>query len=66
MKQNINIYLRDDQKNLGAFCKGDDCEKKDECLRYVATHKIFRLSSTNCKNLNFDLFLPKGKQDAKL
>lgn len=63
MAKNISIYLKENQKSLAVFCKGDDCERKGDCLRYVGNKKVPRIPSQNCINLNFDLFLSKGNDD---
>ncbi len=44
-------------------CTGYNCPKKEQCKRYDNNNKIFRLKSTRCLAQDFDLFVPKGKQD---
>ena len=63
MQKNTSLYLKDDQKNLAVFCKGDGCTMRDQCLRYVSTNKIFRVPSENCIALGFDLYLARLKKE---
>lgn len=46
-----------------AYCNGQDCPKKQECLRFVTHEKGLRIKSKTCISLGFDLFVPKGKKD---
>jgi hypothetical protein len=52
--------MRENQKTK-ILCDGEGCSKKSECLRYSLNRKNFRLKSTNCLRLEFDLFISKDE-----
>ena len=47
--------MKENQKSK-ILCDGDKCTKKHECIRFSNNNKVFRLKSTNCLRLDFDLF----------
>jgi len=46
-----------------AYCNGEECPKKEKCLRFVTHTKGLRIKSKTCISLGFDLFVENNKKE---